>query len=435
LSEEPIVYIGMSADLVHPGHLNVIQRAAELGTVVVGLLTDDAIASYKRLPYMAFDQRKAVVESLKGVSRVVPQATLDYTDNLRELQPRYVVHGDDWREGVQKQVRSRVIDVLQEWGGELVEVPYTQGISSTQLNRTLREIGTTPDIRLRRLRRLIAAKDLVRFIEAHNGLSALIVEHLTVGTTPTKEFDGIWLSSLTDSTARGKPDIEAVDLTARLQTVNDIAEVTTKPIIYDGDTGGRPEHFGFTVKTLERLGVSAVIIEDKVGLKRNSLFGTSVPQEQAPIEDFVHKIGVGKRAQVTDAFMIIARIESFILNQGLADAVERARAYIGAGADGLMIHSKAKTPDEIFAFCERYAAFEHSVPLVAVPSSYSAVYEHELLEHGVNLVIYANHLLRSAYPAMQRAAASILREGRSREAEAELMPISELLTLIPEGTA
>ncbi|HEX9565839.1 MAG TPA: isocitrate lyase/phosphoenolpyruvate mutase family protein, partial [Gemmatimonadaceae bacterium] len=231
------------------------------------------------------------------------------------------------------------------------------------------------------------------------------------------------------------PDIEAVDLTARLQTVNDIAEVTTKPIIYDGDTGGRPEHFGFTVKTLERLGVSAVIIEDKVGLKRNSLFGTSVPQEQAPIEDFVHKIGVGKRAQVTDAFMIIARIESFILNQGLADAVERARAYIGAGADGLMIHSKAKTPDEIFAFCERYAAFEHSVPLVAVPSSYSAVYEHELLEHGVNLVIYANHLLRSAYPAMQRAAASILREGRSREAEAELMPISELLTLIPEGTA
>lgn len=426
------VYVGMSADLVHPGHLNVIKKAAELGEVTVGLLTDRAIASYKRLPYMTFEQRKAVVESLKGVSRVVPQETLDYVPNLRTYKPDYVVHGDDWREGVQRKVRERVIETLAEWGGELVEVPYTEGISSTQLNKALKEIGTTPDIRRRKLRRLLEAKPLVRLIEAHNGLTGLIVENTSVNTERgPKEFDGMWASSLTESTVKGKPDIEAVDVTARTQMLHDILEVTTKPIVYDADTGGKPEHFQFTVRTLERLGVSALVIEDKVGLKKNSLFGNEVEQTQDTIENFCLKIKAGKEAQVTDDFMIIARIESLILEKGMEDAIQRAQAYIDAGADGIMIHSRQKDPAEIFEFCDRYAEFARKVPLVAVPSSYNQVTEDELAERGVNVVIYANHLLRAAYPAMVATARSILEHGRSAEADSNLMSIKEILELIP----
>jgi len=426
------VYVAMSADLIHPGHLNIINTARELGEVTVGLLTDQAIASYKRLPFLTYEQRKVIVENIKGVARVVPQATLDYVPNLRTLRPDYVVHGDDWRTGVQKEVRARVIEVLAEWGGRLVEPPYTPGISSTQLNRAAREIGTTPEIRLRRLRRLLYAKPLVRILEAHNGLTGLIVEHVSVQQNDTvKEFDGIWLSSLTDSTAKGKPDIECVDLTSRLTTIQDILEITTKPVVFDGDTGGIPEHFVFTVKTLERLGVSAVIIEDKIGLKHNSLFGTDVPQTQADRDDFAHKIAVGKRAQVTDDFMIIGRIESLVLKKGLADALDRARAYIAAGADGIMISSKARTPDEVLEFCRSYGEIENRVPLVVVPTTYSSVTEEQLMNAGVRLVIYANHLIRSAYPAMLRAARSILESGRALESEEYCLPIDELLTLVP----
>lgn len=426
------VYVGMSADLVHVGHLNVLKRAAELGEVTVGLLTDAAIASYKRLPYMAFEQRKAVVEALKGVARVVPQTTLDYVPNLRELKPDFVVHGDDWREGVQRRTRQAVIDVLKEWGGELVEVPYTEGISSTQLNKALKEIGTTPDLRRNKLRRLLDAKPLVRLIEAHNGLTGLIVENVGIDTERgRKEFDGMWGSSLTESTAKGKPDIEAVDVTSRTNTLHDILEVTTKPIVYDADTGGKPEHFQFTVRTLERLGVSACVIEDKVGLKKNSLFGNAVPQTQDSIENFCDKIKAGKAAQVTDDFMIIARIESLILEQGMDDAITRAQAYIEAGADGVMIHSKDKDPAEILEFCDRYAQFERKVPLVAVPSSYNTVTEDELIERGVNIVIYANQLLRAAYPAMLDTAKSILTHERSFEADSRLLSIKDILELIP----
>ena len=432
MSDETIVYVGMSADLVHPGHLNILNRAAALGTVVVGLLTDEAIASFKRLPYMPFEARSEVVRALRQVDRVVPQRSLEYTDNLRALRPRYVVHGDDWREGVQKQTRERVLAVLSEWGGELVEVPYTQGISSTQLSHSLKEIGTTPDIRLRQLRRLLDAKPISRFVEAHSGLSALIAEHTRLDTG--EEFDGMWLSSLTDSTARGKPDIEAVDVTARMQTVHDILEVTTKPIIYDGDTGGRPEHFVFTVKTLERLGVSAVIVEDKTGMKRNSLFGADVPQSQASVDEFAHKITMGKRAQVTEAFMLIARIESLILGAGLEDAIARAMAYMEAGADAIMIHSKSSTPDEIFEFCDRFSSLAHQVPLVAVPSTYSQVTEGELAARGIRTVIYANQLLRAAYPAMVSTARSILAHRRAHEAETDLMAIRDLITLVPDGS-
>jgi len=428
------VYVGMSADLIHPGHLNIIQHAKELGEVTVGVLTDRAIANYKRLPYMSYEQRKLIVENIKGVSRVVPQETLDYEANLRLLRPDFVVHGDDWRTGVQKATREKVIDTLKDWGGELVEVEYTKGISSTMLNKSLKEIGTTPEIRMKRLRRLIDAKPIVRFLEAHNGLSGLIVENVKVDSDGvTSEYDGIWLSSLTDSTAKGKPDIEAVDLTARMQTINDLLEVTTKPIIFDGDTGGIAEHFVFTVKTLERLGVSAVIIEDKIGLKKNSLFGTDVPQIQDDVEHFCYKIRMGKKAQVTDDFMIIARIESLILGKGVADAICRAEAYIAAGADALMIHSKQNTPDEILDFCREYGRFEKRVPLVAVPTTFNTIYENELAAAGINIVIYANHLLRSAYPAMIRTATSILEHHRAAEVEQTLLPIKEILTLIPES--
>lgn len=428
------VYVGMSADLVHPGHLNIIEEAKKLGEVTVGLLTDQAISSYKRLPYMEYEYRKKVVESIKGVSEVIPQNTLDYSPNLKKLKPDYVVHGDDWKEGVQKKTRDAVIDTLSEWGGELVEVPYTKGISSTQLNKALKEVGITPDQRVKRLRRLIASKKIVRIIEAHSGLTGLIVENTKVEVDgEQREFDGMWASSLTDSTTKGKPDIEAVDITARTENINNLVEVTTKPIIFDGDTGGKIEHFVFTVRTLERLGVSAVIIEDKVGLKKNSLFGTDVEQQQDTIEGFCEKIKAGKRAQVGDDFMVIARIESLILKQGQEDALARAKAYIEAGVDAIMIHSKEKTPDEILEFCNEFKKFEHKVPLVAVPSSYDTIYEEELAEAGVNVIIYANQLLRSAYPAMLDTAKRILTNKRAFEARENLLSIKEILTLIPGG--
>jgi phosphoenolpyruvate mutase len=429
------VYVGMSADLVHPGHLNIIARARELGEVTIGLLTDAAIASYKRLPYMTYDQRRLVVENIQGVARVVPQETLDYEPNLRAYKPDFVVHGDDWKTGVQARTREHVIEVLAEWGGELVEVAYTEGISSTALNQSLREIGITPATRMQRFRRLLEVKPLVRLMEAHSGLTGLIVERTSVQTDHgPREFDGMWLSSLTDSTAKGKPDIEAVDLTSRVQTVSEIVEVTTKPIVYDGDTGGKPEHFVFTVKTLERLGVSAVIIEDKLGLKKNSLFGTEAGQVQDSIESFSNRIATGKRAQVTDEFMIIARIESLILGAGMEDAIARAEAYIAAGADGIMIHSSQREPDEILAFCDRYNELPKRQPLVVVPTTYNGIHERELEAAGVNVVIYANQLLRGAYPAMVRTAESILTHGRSFEADAELMSIKEILRLIPGGS-
>lgn len=424
----------MSADLVHPGHLNIIEEAKKLGDVTIGLLTDEAIASYKRLPHMEYEYRKQVIESIKGVNEVIPQDTLDYRPNLKKIKPDFVVHGDDWKEGVQKDTRQQVIDTLSEWGGELIEVPYTKGISSTQLNQALKEIGITPDQRVKRLRRLIQAKKPVRIIEAHSGLTGLIVENLKVEVNgETREFDGMWASSLTDSTTKGKPDIEAVDITARTENINDLVEVTTKPIIFDGDTGGKIEHFVFTVRTLERLGVSAVIIEDKVGLKKNSLFGTDVEQQQDTIEGFCEKIKAGKNAQVGQDFMVIARIESLILKQGQEDALKRAKAYIDAGVDAVMIHSKESSPKEILDFCKEYQKFERKVPLVAVPSSYDTIYEEELAEAGVNVVIYANQLLRSAYPAMVDTAKKILTHKRAYESRENLMSIKEILTLIPGG--
>jgi phosphoenolpyruvate phosphomutase len=426
------VYVGMSADLIHPGHLNIINEARKLGDVTVGLLTDEAIASYKRLPYMSYEQRKIVVENIKGVTQVIPQTTLDYVPNLILLKPDFVVHGDDWKEGVQQQTRQRVIDAIATWGGVLIDVPYTRGISSTQINQSLKELGTTPDIRLKRLRRLLTSKPLVRILESHSGLTGLICENIVVTVNgKSDEFDGMWSSSLTDSTSKGKPDIEAVDLTTRLHSINDMLECTTKPIIYDGDTGGKPEHFVFAVRTLERLGISAIIIEDKIGLKKNSLFGTDVIQLQDNIEDFCYKISMGKKAQITSDFMIIARIESLICGKNIDDALERAFAYKQAGADGIMIHSKEKTGDDIKNFCIKFRKEDKSTPIVVVPSTYNHIREETLIEWGVNIVIYANHMLRSSYPAMVNVAKSLLINKRSLEADNECMPIKEILNLIP----
>ena len=420
------VYVGMSADLIHPGHMNIIKEAAKYGNVTIGLLTDKAIASYKRLPALTYSQRKDIIENIKHVYNVVPQDSLSYTNNLFKYKPDYVVHGDDWKSGVQKKTRQTVIDTLKEWNGELIEIPYTKGISSTQLHSSLKEIGTTPEIRQKKLKRLIECKSIVRVLEAHNGLTGTIVENVSY---EGNEFDAIWMSSLTDSTAKAKPDIELID---RYGTLNDVLEVTTKPIILDGDTGGKPEHFAFTVKTLERLGVSAVIIEDKVGLKKNSLFGTDVKQTQDSIEGFSKKIKIGKQSLVGNNFMIIARIESLILKAGLKDALTRAKAYIEAGVDGIMIHSKEKSPNEIFGFCDQYKEFEKKVPLVVVPSSYNEVTEDILIEKGANVVIYANHLLRSAYPAMVTTAKAILRDKNSYNASNDYcMSIKDILNLIP----
>lgn len=433
-NEKPLVYVGMSADLIHHGHMNIIETAARLGEVVVGLLTDRAIASYKRLPLMTYEQREVVVRNIKGVSRVIPQQTLDYVANLELLRPKYVVHGCDWRDGPQKATRQRVIDALAQWGGELVEPQYTDGISSTQLIKAVRESGITPSARRALLARLLRNKPMVRVMEAHSGLTGLIVQNTVVKSDKgNAEFDAIWLSSLTDSTAKGKPDTELVDSTSRMRTISDVVEVTTKPIIYDGDTGGSIEHFPYLVRTLERLGVSAVIIEDKTGTKRNSLFGTEVEQTQDDIPSFCKKIQMGRQAVLTEDFLIIARIESLILGKGVEDALERAFAFVDAGADGIMIHARDQDSGEVFAFCKRFRERHGDIPLVAVPSSYAQVTEDELAAIGVNIVIYANHLLRSSYPAMLRTAETILTHGRALEADQQYcLSIKEVLRLIPE---
>lgn len=428
----PTVYIGMTIDVLHHGHINVIEHARHYGDVMIGLLSDAAVADHKRLPYLTYEQRKKIVENISGVTRVVPQEEWDYAPNLRRYRPDFMVHGDDWLDGPLAPYRQRAMDALAEYGGKLIEIPYTQGVSSHALLTQMQGLGTTAEIRRRTLKRLLAAKPISRFIEVHNPISALIAEHATVDVDgKVRQFDGFWSSSLTDSTARGKPDIEALDISSRLSNVNDIFEVTTKPLIFDGDTGGKPEHFELNVRSMERLGLSAVIIEDKKGLKKNSLFGNEVAQSQEDIESFCNKIRAGRTARVGDDFMVIARIESLILEKGMNDAIERARAYVNAAVDGIMIHSRKKEPDEVFEFARIFRREFPSVPLVCVPTSYNTVTEDALAENGFNIVIYANHMLRAAYPAMQRVARDILRHGRAAEVGAYLMSINEILELIP----
>ncbi len=425
------VYICFSTDVLHNGHLNILQNAAALGEVTVGVLTDEVVASYKHYPLVPLCDRVRMFESLRYVKQVVVQESLDYTGVLEKLKPDIVVHGDDWRVGYQANIRARVIETLRGWGGELVEFPYTQTPADDTLN-ALDLLQSLPETRRGRLRKLLAYKPCLSVCEAHNGLTGLLVEKTAVDTAAgRRQFDAIWVSSLCDSTAKGKPDIELVDMTSRLRTLEEIMEVTTKPIILDGDTGGLVEHFVYNVQTLERTGISAIVIEDKKGLKKNSLFGTDAGQMQDSVESFCAKIRAGKDAQKTKEFMIIARCESLILEKGQEDALRRCHAYVAAGADGIMIHSRKKTPEEVYAFCEAFRREDAKTPIVAVPTTYNTATEQELAAHGINVVIHANHLIRSAFPAMQAAARSILQNGRSHEADELCMSIKDILTLLP----
>ena len=426
------VYLGITGDIIHPGIINIINEGAKLGELTIGLLTDSAIVSHKRLPYLTYEQRKQVVENIKGVAKVIPQEDWSYVPNLKKIKPDFMIHGDDWKTNYLSHIREECFEVMKEWNGQIVEIPYTQGINSTALVDNANTIGTTPDVRRATLRRLIAAKPVVRIMEAHSGLSGLIIEHAEVMKEDgLHTFDGMWSSSLTDSTSKGKPDIEAVDLTTRMHSLTDILECTTKPIIYDGDTGDIPEHFVFTVRTLERNGVSAVIIEDKKGLKKNSLFGTEAKQVLATEEEFCEKIAAGKKAQVTKDFMIIARIEEIIAGYSVDEALTKAFAAVKAGADGVMIHSKDKSGMDIKEFCQRFRKEFPNVPIVLVPTTYNQFTEKELAEWGANIIIYANHMLRASYPAMKKCAETILQAERSLEVNDICMPIKEILELIP----
>jgi len=427
-------YVAMATDIYHSGHINIIDHASKYGEVIVGVLTDEAIATYKRPPLLDTAERKRIASSFKHVDKVVTQETMDYTDILRELRPNFVIHGDDWRTGHMQIVRQKVINVLSEWGGELIEVPYTKDLSADKLSRQLTSTITTPGERLVKLHKLLQLKPYVRAIDTSNGLTGIIAENVRImdeSTLTVKEFDAMWISSLCDSAFKGKPDIELVDLTSRINSINEIMEVTPKPIILDGDTGGKIEHFPFHVKTLERIGVSAIIIEDKTGLKQNSLFGTDVKQVLDEPADFATKIAAGKRAQTTREFMIIARLESLIAGKSVEDAIMRSKVYVEAGADAVMIHSKEKSGEDIFTFMERFRAYSADIPIVVVPTTYNQFTEEELHEKGAKIIIHANHLLRSAYPAMVKTAESILTYGRSKEASDEYcMPLQEVLTFI-----
>lgn len=427
------VYMSFSTDIIHNGHIEIIQKAARLGEVTIGVLTDEVVAGYKRFPLLSYEQRKNILENIVGVSRVVEQNSLSYAENLRLYKPDYVVHGDDWKSGFQSTIRAEVLEVLNEYGGRLVEYPYAKDEAFELLEKNAREQLSIPDIRRGRLRKCIEMKGLITAIEAHSGITGLIAEKTKVlQDGKTYQFDAMWVSSLCDSTAKGKPDIELVDISSRLRTIDDIMEVTTKPIILDGDTGGLTEHFVYNVRTLERMGVSAVIIEDKTGLKKNSLFGTEVAQTQDSIENFCRKITAGKKAQKTKEFMIIARIESLILEQGMEDALTRARAYVKAGADGIMIHSRKEDPAEIFEFLEKFRKEDKETLVVLVPTSFNSVTEDEFKKAGANIIIYANQLTRSGFPAMQKTAETILMNHRAKEADDMCMSIKEILTLIPE---
>ena len=425
------VYVGLSADILHNGHINILKIASKLGDVTVGLLTDSAISSYKKFPLLTYKQREAIVKNIKFVKKVMPQTTSDYTNNLLMAKPDYVVHGDDWRSGIQKKSREKVIKTLKKWSGKLVEAKYTKNISSSKIKEKIIRLGTSPENRKSRLKRLIEAKKIVRIIESHNAFTGLLVENLKlIKNQNLLEFDGMWSSSLTDSVIRGKPDNQSVDYSTRIAGLNEILDVTTKPVIFDADNGGRIEHIPFLVRTLERVGVSAIVIEDKVGLKKNSLFENQTGVKQDSIKNFCLKLEKAKESKISDDLFIVARIESFILKKGIKNALRRAEAYSRAGADAILIHSKEKNPNQIFAFAKNFQKSNFFKPLVAVPSAYSKTTERQLIDNGFKIVIYANHFLRAMHPAMVDVAKSILINQRSFETEKKISSVNEIINLI-----
>ena len=431
MKKKKLVYVGLSADILHEGHINILKVANKLGDVIVGLLTDKAIASYKKIPHLSYKQREIVLKNIKFVKKVIPQKTLDYRPNLKMIKPNFVVHGDDWKIGIQKQVRLNVIKTLGKWGGRLIEPKYTKNISSTLIKKDILKVGTSPDTRKSKLKRLVEAKDIVRILESHSALTGMIIENLKIIKNQNFfEFDGMWSSSLTDSALRGKPDNQSVDYSTRIASLNEILEVTTKPLIFDADNGGRIEHLPYMIKSLERMGVSAAIIEDKIGLKKNSLFKDQKGAKQDSIAGFSKKILKAKNATISNDFFIIARIESYILGKNLKDAIKRAEAYSKAGADAILIHSKENNPYQIFEFAKKFIKSKYFKPMVAVPSSYSKTYEKDLIKNGFKIIIYANHMMRASYPAMVNAAKTILMNKRSFELEKKIIPIKEIINLV-----
>ena len=415
---------------MHEGHINILKVANKLGEVIVGLLTDQAIASYKKIPHLTYKQREVVLKNIKFVNKVIPQKTLDYSDNLNLIKPNYVVHGNDWKSGIQKETRAKVIKEIKKWGGKLIEPTYTKNISSTLIKKKISEIVSTEN-RVSRLKRLMYSKNIVRILESHNSLTGLIIENLNIKKNKTDiEFDGMWSSSLTDSATKGKPDNSSVDFSSRINSLNEMMDVTSKPLVFDADNGGQLEHLPFLVRSLERSGASAIIMEDKIGLKKNSLFKNQAGTKQDKPQLFAKKIKKICSSRQSEDFMVIARIESFILGKGLNDALKRANIYSRAGADAILIHSKEKTPNQIFSFAKAFKKSKNFVPLVSVPSTYSKVYESDLIKNGFRLVIYANQLLRAAYPAMENAAKTILKKGRAFEIDKKIIPIKEIINLI-----
>ncbi len=427
------IYTCFCTDVIHEGHLNILKRAGEYGAVIVGVLADEAMVRFNRFPTISLQERIKLVEQTGLASEIIVQHEIMYDKVLAEVKPDYVIHGDNWSEGPERTIRDNVLENLAKYGGELIEIPYTYNDKVKRIDDHMKEKLAMPEFRRRRLRQLLTMRPIVKALEVHSGLTGLIAEKTVVESSgELDQFDAMWISSLCDSTAKGKPDIELVDMSSRIRTIDDVMDVTTKPIILDGDTGGLVEHFVYNVRTLERMGVSAVIIEDKTGLKKNSLFGTEVVQTQDTIENFTAKIRAGKQALRTDDFMIIARIESLILERGMEDALARAFAYVEAGADGIMIHSRKKSPDEILEFCKSFRAQDHRTPIVVVPTSFNSITEEELAENGVNVVIYANQLTRSAFPAMQETAVEILKNHRALEVDSKLMPFQDIIRLIDE---
>lgn len=425
------VYACFTTDVIHEGHMNIIHVAQKYGKVIIGVLSDEAMVRFERFPTLSFEKRMELMRSIPEVDKVIEQKDVMYDEVIEKLRPDYVIHGDNWKEGPTRAIRSNVEKLLAAYGGQIIDVPYTYNENVKYADDKIKERLSMPEFRRKRLRQLLNIRPVVKALEVHSGITGLIAEKTVVEHKGRlDQFDAMWISSLCDSTAKGKPDIELIDMSSRFQTISDVTEVTTKPIIFDGDTGGLTEHFVYTVRSLERLGVSAVIIEDKTGLKKNSLFGTEVPQTQETIENFSEKIRAGKKVQLTEEFMIIARIESLILERGMEDALARARAFVGAGADAIMIHSRKKDPAEILEFCDKFRAFDQEAPLVVVPTSFNSITEEELSEHGVNIVIYANQLTRSAFPAMEQTAKDILRYHRAKEVDDRLMPIKDIISLI-----
>ena len=428
MKKNKLVYVGLSADILHKGHINILRTASKYGLVYVGLLTDQAIASYKNIPYLNYQKRKVILENIRFVKKVIPQKTLDYVENLNMIKPDYVVHGDDWKSGIQKETRKRVIKVLKKWSGKLIEPKYTKNISSTSIKKEMMSIISSAENRVSRLKRLISSKDIVRILESHNSLTGLLIEKINI--KKNIEFDGMWSSSLTDSATKGLPDNSSLSFSSRISSLRDIMDVTTKPLVFDADNGGQIEHLPFLVRSLERSGASAIIIEDKVGLKKNSLFKNQKDTKQDKPQLFAKKIMKICNSRQSKDFMVIARIESFIVGKGLKDALKRAEIYSKAGADAILIHSKEKTPSEIFSFAKEFKKSKNFIPLVSVPSTYSKVYEKDLIKNGFKLVIYANQLLRAAYPAMKKTALTILRNKRAFEADKNIIPIKEIINLI-----